>query len=131
MKKVWTRRTIGALPQDVWRTLTDLRDWPAWGPSVRSAEIDGTELGLGVTGTIKTIGGVQLPFEITSFEPGHRWEWRVAGLPATDHVVADLGNGSCDVSFGVPLIAAPYLTVCRVALRRIETLTSQRTGVAT
>lgn len=130
MKKLWTRRVIEAPALETWRILTDPAIWPTWGPSVRSATIDGPELGLGVAGTIDTFAGVRLPFEITAFEPGRRWEWRVAGVPATDHVIAALGDHSCEVAFGVPVVAAPYVAVCRVALRRIGMLATETRGVS-
>jgi len=128
MRMLWTSRVIGAPALDAWPILTDPVTWPTWGPSVRSATIDGPELELGTTGSVVTFAGVRLPFEITAFEPGRRWKWRVAGLPATDHVITDLGNHSCEVAFGVPVVAAPYLAVCRVALRRIGMLVAETKG---
>lgn len=62
-----------------------------------------------------------MPFEITVFEPGRRWDWTVAGVPATGHRVRAT-SGGCRVLFDVPWWAAPYLTVCAVALDRIDRL---------
>lgn len=129
MRKVWARRTIEAPTPEVWQLLIDTSTWPVWGPSVRGATVNQPELALGATGTVDTIAGVRLPFEITAFDAGCRWEWRVAGLAATDHVVRALDERRCEVAFGVPVIAAPYLAVCRVALQRIETLATERPGV--
>jgi hypothetical protein len=46
----------------------------------------------------------------------------VAGIPATGHRVEALGPGRCRVVFEVPLLAAPYLAVCRLAAHRIRTI---------
>ena len=122
MRQLWVRRTVTAPAPAVWRVLTDVMAWPSWGPSIRSASIDRLELALGATGRVETVVGAPLPFEITEFDPGRQWAWRVAGLPATDHVVTDLGDGTSEIAFGVPWFAAPYLAVCRVALARIDDL---------
>ena len=68
MRKVWTRRTIEAPVPEVWHLLTDTSTWPVWGPSVRGATVNQPELALGATGTVDTIAGVRLPFEITAFD---------------------------------------------------------------
>jgi hypothetical protein len=62
-----------------------------------------------------------LPFAISTFEPGARWSWRVAGVPATGHRVEPTSDG-CRIVFEVPIVAAPYAAVCRVALRRLARL---------
>jgi hypothetical protein len=64
---------------------------------------------------------VSLPFTITDFEPGRRWAWSVGGVPATGHAVVPDGAG-CRVRFEVPWWAAAYVTVCAIALARIEKL---------
>lgn len=54
-------------PEAVWATITDVNAWPSWGPTVSGARVDGgVELATGTTGTITTIAGVPLPFEIPS-----------------------------------------------------------------
>lgn len=116
-------REIGAPPSAVWELLVDLDAWPKWGPSVRGAELDAphTELALGATGTVRTSLLVSLPFVVTEFEPGRHWAWHVAGVPATRHWVEPVGDGA-RVGMAVPWWSAPYVTVCAVALRRIETM---------
>jgi uncharacterized protein YndB with AHSA1/START domain len=114
-------RGIAAPPDVAWRLLTDLDTWPQWGPSVASASIDTDELRLGSRGTVATMAGVSLPFEVTRFEDGRRWSWKVAGVSATDHRVVATEEG-CEVTFGVPWWAPGYLAVCAIALRRIEKL---------
>jgi len=71
---------------------------------------------------VTSIVGVDLPFEITEFDDGAHWGWKVAGVGATDHTVEPLGADRCAVSFGVPWPLAPYLVVCRVALTRLAAL---------
>ncbi len=124
MKLLWVTAEIDATAADAWAVLVDPEAWPAWGPSVAGASIDAEQIGLGTRGTVTTVLGVKLPFEVTEFEAGHRWAWKVAGIGATSHTVDPLGPHRCRVGFGVPLAAAPYLAVCRVALGRIERLVS-------
>ncbi|MEU0497248.1 SRPBCC family protein [Mycobacterium sp. NPDC006124] len=117
-----TARTIAAPAESAWRLLTDLSQWSRWGPTVRGAQLDDPgPLRLGSRGKVWTPIGVPLPFEITEFDDGRAWAWRVAGVSATRHVVTDHADG-CRVSFGVPSWAPAYLPVCALALKRIEEL---------
>jgi Polyketide cyclase / dehydrase and lipid transport len=114
-------RFIAAPPSVVWNLLVDLDAWPEWGPTVSSAWLDAphTRLESNVTGTVRTAFGVAVPFTVTEFEPGRHWAWRVAGVPATHHRVEPAGSGA-RASMSVPWWAAGYLTVCAIALRRID-----------
>lgn len=112
-------RDVAAPPDRVWALLVDLDAWPRWGPSVSRAELDDDELHLGSRGRVWTPVGVPLPFEITSFDPGRSWAWRVAGIPATTHSVEPVGTGA-RVGMTAPLWAPVYLPVLALALRRIE-----------
>lgn len=103
-----------------WKLLTDTSRWPEWGPSVSRVESAKQYIGPGSTGRVQTIIGVWLPFRVTQFVAGHRWDWEVAGIPATGHRVESLGPDRCRVVFQVPLLATPYLTVCRLAAHRIR-----------
>lgn len=128
MKTVWVHRDIAAPAEIVWDLLTNVDRWPEWGPTVRLAQLDGDSFEAGATGTVMTSIGVTLPFEITEYEAGWRWTWTVAGIPATDHAVAALGPQRSRAGFGVPVLAAPYLAVCAVALRRLESLAMENHG---
>ena len=114
-------RFIAAPPETVWRLLVDVRAWPAWGPTVRGAELHGggTELAAGARGTVATIVGARLPFTVTRWQEGRRWDWTVAGVPATGHEVVPEAGG-CRVGFEVPWWAVGYLPVCVLALQRLE-----------
>ena len=116
-------RHMDAPAAQAWQVLVDLECWPRWGPSVRRAVLDDGfgELTLGVSGRVWTAVGVQLPFVITEFDPGHRWSCAVAGVAATGHEVTTTGRG-CRVRFEVPWWAGAYLPVCAVALARIENM---------
>jgi hypothetical protein len=102
-----------------WRLLTDTEAWPRWGPSVLAVDAPARFICPGVRGRVRTRLGLWLPFEITDWQAGCRWAWRVAGLPATGHVVAAVGPARCRVTFTIPTWAPFYVPVCRVALRRL------------
>ena len=125
MMRPAARRDVAADAGSVWRILTDLDRWPDWGPSVRSASTaDGDPLAAGSRGTVTTVGGLRLPFVIDELTPGRSWSWTVAGVRATDHRVDPTVDG-CRVTLAVPLFAAPYLVICRIAVRRIEELATR------
>lgn len=125
MKKLWIHRYIEAPQEALWDLLTDPQQWASWGPTVRGVQMKGERIELGSTGTISSFAGVELNFAITDFDPGARWAWKVAGIPATDHTVERVEDGRCRVGFGVPWAAAPYLSVCQLALRRLERIATQ------
>lgn len=93
------------------------------GSTIRRARLDAphAELALHATGSVQTPLLVAVPFEVTEFEPGRQWAWKVAGVPATRHRVDPVGSGT-RVSISVPWWSAPYLTVCSVAVRRIDAM---------
>ena len=108
-----------------WELLTDTSRWPQWGPSVSRVESVERYIGPGSTGRVKIVIGVWLPFRVTEFVAGQRWDWEVAGIPATGHRVESLGVDRCRVVFEVPLLAAPYLAICRLAAHRIRSILEQ------
>ena len=114
------------LPREaVWAAITDVNVWPTWGPTVTGARVDGDSgLASGVRGTITTIAGVPLPFEITEFVDQRSWAWKVAGVNATRHEVIPVAGG-CVLSFGAPVWAAAYLPVLAIALPRIERIAAR------
>lgn len=117
-------RVVGADAGAAWELLTSTRRWPEWGPSVTAVDPADATIVAGMTGRLLTPVGAWWPFRITQMDPPRTWEWSVLGLPATTHRVEAVPGG-CRVSFGVPVVAIPYLVVCRVALSRIATLLEQ------
>jgi hypothetical protein len=92
---------------------------------VRGVELKGERFEVGSNGTIATVVGVELNVEITDLDPGARWAWRVADVPATDHTVEPVDADRGRVGFGVPWAAVPYLGVCQLALQRLERIATQ------
>lgn len=113
-------RFVAASPEAAWRLLSSTATWTRWGPSVTAVRPAAGVVSPGMIGRVRVPLGLWLPFTITAVEPHRSWSWSVVGIPATSHEV-DAAPGGCRVSFGVPPLAAPYLVVCRVALRRIAT----------
>jgi uncharacterized membrane protein len=113
---------IAAPSAEVWALLTEFRLWPRWGPSIRSVQSDADRVATGVTGRVQTVLGVSLPFVITAAEPERHWHWRVAGVPATGHVLAERGPFESRVVFTVPWWFAPYVVVLRWSLHRLKRL---------
>ncbi len=122
MKKIWTYRDVDAPADVVWSVFTNPAHWPEWGPSIRSAELDDAPMQLGTRGTVTIVVGARLGFEITRYDEGARWAWKVAGIDATDHTVEALGDDRSRVGFGVPWVVAPYQAICWLALHRIKTI---------
>ncbi len=113
---------IQAPASAAWQLLTDTSRWPQWGLSVSHVESAEQFIGPGSIGRVQMFIGVWLPFRVTEWVAGQRWGWEVAGIPATGHRVEPLGPDRCRVVFEVPMLATPYLTVCRLALERIRTI---------
>lgn len=114
-------RDLAVPPATAWRILTDTRTWSTWGPTVTEVIASDTTLTATTTGQVRSLVGPWVPFRVTSFEPGHRWAWHVAGIPATGHRVEPT-LGGCRVVFEVPIAVAAYAAVCQVALRRVARL---------
>ncbi|MEQ8437483.1 MAG: SRPBCC family protein [Ilumatobacter fluminis] len=120
MKPWWVEREIAVPAGEAWALLVDVERWPEWGPSVSDAGLDGEVFDLGATGWVRTAVGVRVPFEITSFDDGAQWGWKVAGVPATGHRVRPVTDDRCVVGLGVPPLVAAYALVCRRALATID-----------
>ena len=116
----------------VWRVITDTHVWPRWGPSVSAVECDERYIQAGSKGRVKTRLGPWMSFQVTSFEPGCYWHWRVSGVQATGHRVEALNSEQCRLVFEVPVWAPAYVLICRRALFRIEGLlgTEEQTSKA-
>lgn len=115
-------RDVDVAPAVAARALRDTTTWPDWGPAIDAVESDDRYVSRGTTGRI-SVGGAWVPFRVTACN-GRRWDWRVAGIPATGHRV-DSYAGDPDrsrVVVEVPAVAAWYVPVCRRALERFARL---------
>jgi len=115
-------RDVAVAPTVAARALRDTTAWPDWGPAIDAVESDDRYVSRGTTGRV-SVGGAWVPFRVTGCN-GRRWDWRVAGIPATGHRVASYA-GEPDRSRAVvevPAVAAWYVPVCRRALDRFAAL---------
>ena len=113
---------VAAPAPRVWQLLIDTHTWPRWGPSLRAVDAPARFITTGLRGSVQTAPGFWLQFEITDWEEGRAWAWRVGGIPATGHRVTPLTERSCRVEFTIPSWAPFYVPVCRLALRRLDAL---------
>ena len=117
-----TATIIAAPAKVVWEVLTDTQCWPLWGPSVTAVRCEDRFIQAGSKGSVRTALGFWVPFEISEFVPETKWSWRVVNIPATGHRVEALAPERCRLVFKVPMIAAPYLVICKIAASRIKRL---------
>jgi hypothetical protein len=96
-------RVVAASSNRAWGLLTDTCTWKEWGPSLLDVRSSDRYIKKGSHGRVKTA----LHF---------------FGINATGHRVEPLDESSCRLVFQVPLWAAPYLVVCKIALDRIVEL---------
>lgn len=116
---------VAAPSELAWYELIELGSWPHWGPTVRAARLEnGSErLYADAAGSVQTSVGLWLPFQVDDWHetgPLRSWSWRVAGVPATAHSVAERGPSRCRVEMSVPWFAPGYLSVVALALARIR-----------
>jgi len=69
---------IPAPPEQVWKWLVQVAQWPEWYPNCAWTRPPAPELALGTTFTWKTFG-VVVRSHVTVFEPSHRIEWNAEG----------------------------------------------------
>lgn len=112
-------RVVGASPNRVWEFLTDTFTWEDWGPSILAVRSSERYIRKGSYGRVKTALRFWLPFHITDLDSGKYWSWRISGINATGHRFERLDENTCRLVFQVPLWAAPYLVICKIALDRI------------
>jgi hypothetical protein len=112
-------RPIDASPNRVWELLTDTVTWKIWGPSILAVQSSDRYIRKGSVGRVKTALRFWVDFEVTDLDPGAYWSWRIFGIHATGHRIERLKGERCRLVFQVPLWAAPYLIVCKMALDRI------------
>ncbi|RLM72222.1 SRPBCC family protein [Halorubrum sp. Atlit-8R] len=115
-------RDVAAPPAATATALRDTRRWPEWSPSVSGVESSDRYVETGTTGRVR-VAGAWVPFRVSS-ATRLRWDWEVAGIPATGHRVERYPEDPdrCRAVIEVPLLAAPYVPVCRRALDRFAAL---------
>jgi hypothetical protein len=89
---------------------------------VRAIDTPARFIAPGMRGRVQTTPGPWLSFEITDWEEGTHWRWRVGGIPATGHRVTPSGLQRCEIDLTIPTWALIYVPVCRLALRRLGAL---------
>jgi hypothetical protein len=115
-------RDVAVAPAVAAEALRDTHTWPDWGPAIDAVESDDRHVTSGTRGRV-SVGGAWIPFRVTACND-RRWEWRVAGIPATGHRVDRYPSESdrSRVVIEVPVAAAWYVPVCRRALDRFAAL---------
>ena len=115
-------RVVGAASNRVWELLTDTVAWEEWGPSIISVQSSERYIKKWSHCRVKTALRFWVPFQVTELDSGKCWSWRIFGISATGHRIERLDECSSRLVFQVPIWAAPYLVVCKVALDRIVQL---------
>lgn len=108
--------------------------WSGWAPQIRSVRLSPSSPGaldeavvVGLRGTVLGPPPLRVPFRVVAVDhAARRWTWRVGrgALSLTmEHGVDSLpGSAGCSawVRIALPsLVAAPYVPVARLALRRL------------
>lgn len=114
------RMSLDATRDAVWELITDTSRWTEWGPSVSAVDSTDRYIRKGTRGRVKLPIGIWIPFLITDYEDKRYWSWSVCGIRATGHRIEPFGERKCAIIFEVPTLAAPYLFICWLAIRRIE-----------
>jgi hypothetical protein len=115
-------RVVGASPKRVWELITDTLSWEEWGPSIVAVRSSDRYIRRGSHGQIKTTLRIWVPFQVTELDFDKHWSWRIFGISATGHRIERLDEGRCRLVFQLPIWAAPYLIVCKIAIDRIVQL---------
>lgn len=108
----------------VWNLITDTWLWTRWGPTVSDVACEDRFIKAATRGKVKTGIGPWLPFQVTEYNHGRSWRWKVGGISATGHRIVVHPDSGCDLWFDTPILAAPYSLICRIALLKIERLLS-------
>ncbi len=114
-------------PGTVWERYADTRLWSTWSPQISRVELEGAgdRIATGLRGRVIAIGGLRVPFEVTSVDAeAMKWSWRVRIGPVAvrlDHGVAAHPGGvrtTLDLHGLLPVVAS-YAPVAQLALRRL------------
>ena len=114
-----------ARPVVAWERYAVLDAWSTWAPQIRGVESDGARLVRGLTGVVRAVGGLRVPFVVTDVdERAMRWSWiaRVGPVALTLH--HDLAPHPRGTAAGLALegptpVVAAYAPLTRLALARL------------
>ncbi len=121
-------KTFSASPHMLWDLITDTQQWPRWGPTVKAVRTSERYIRKGSEGHVLTPFGIWLPFVVTDYAQECFWNWKVASVRATGHRLQFAEEGGASLWFEVPVIAFPYIAICRMALTRIADCVAQSRG---
>ncbi len=115
-----------ASSQVVWRRYADLDEWPRWAPFITAVESTGRRLVAGLTGTVISVGGLRVAFEVLAVdEAAGTWRWRARLGPVAlvlGHEVTGRPSGGCvavlEIS-GAPPVVLAYVVPAQLALRSL------------
>ncbi len=117
-------------PSFLWDVISDTRQWPKWGPTVKNVQSTDRFIKMGSEGKVQTVLGIWLPFVVTDYNEERNWNWRVGSIQATGHRLETDLDGRCALWFDVPFWATPYLIACQMALVRIHSLIFSKTHLS-
>lgn len=123
---VRTVQTHGPIsPALCWLRYADLGQWQSWAPPIVGVEADAASLRLGLSGVVRVLGGLAVPFTVTSVDAvAMVWSWivRVSGQPITmTHTISsDRGGSTAGLTIeGPSAMIAAYAPFARLALTRL------------
>jgi hypothetical protein len=114
-----------ASPATCWQRYEELGQWSSWAPHIIRVEADEANLRLGLTGVVRVVGGLAVPFTVTGVdEAAMVWSWiaRVGGvaLTLTHRVVATEGGSATTTTMeGPAALVLAYAPLAKIALMRL------------
>lgn len=107
----------------VWHRYADVDEWSRWAPFIAAVEAPERDLAAGLTGTVVSVGGLRVRFEVLAVDAAARtWRWRARLGPLAlvlDHEVTERASGGCvallTISGAGPVVLA-YLAPAQLAL---------------
>jgi hypothetical protein len=114
-----------ASPEIAWQRYVELAQWSSWAPHITGVEAEATYLRVGLTGVVRVVGGLGVPFTVTALDhPAMTWSWiaRVGSLALTfTHTVVPAVDGSTTTLAmeGPAVLVTGYIPLAEIALLRL------------
>ena len=114
-----------AAPELAWERYDRIALWTTWSPQILGVDADAERISPGVTGTVRALGGVPVPFTITEVDrPGWTWTWVAqlgpVSMTLTHRVRAEArGSATGLLLEGPDPVLLAYAPLAWVALRRL------------